>query len=470
LKTLVRHPLTGTGPFSFGLILLKEHSIPPDQPHAHAHNLILNVAAELGLPGLVALAVTLFLIVRQSWRTLQQETTSAAWAHTAACAAALTAFGAHGLVDMPMMFPAVMLLMLGILAAGIVAPQTDETRPQWLPTVFYRIGPLALWGIILAAGLWSAQHYTDYVRGERLIAGGQFVRGAEMLRQVAVDQPQFALYQAEYGYACGLAAYAGDLDYVQSGIDAYQRALDQESVHADWWANLAALYWQAGEPESAIAAMNQAVQVAPDSPDLWLNLGIYFEAAGRKDQAEAAYIHVLQADSYWGHTSFWNDTPLRQEIIANYPVEPTAYQQAEMLWQAGQPTDAVDLLIATIDHDPTQPGPYFRIARLYIAGGAFDQAESYLEAARVLVHADQDRAWIALIEGELALAQGDRSAWSTYHRTARRLLWPDSTGYPLNYGNDIANLQFLRVRVKGVLLPQLTILGPDPILTNLLRQ
>jgi tetratricopeptide (TPR) repeat protein len=469
LNTFARHPLSGTGPFSFGLVLSGEHSIPPDQPHAHAHNLILNIAAELGLPGLIALCLTLAFIIRQSWRVLQAETDLAVWTHRAACAAALAGFGVQALVDMPMMSPAVMLLMIEILAAGIILPRSHDTRPKRLTAGLYRGGPLVLWGILLTAGFWSARVYTDFVRGEQWIAQGQAARGANILRDVAKNQPDFTLYQAEYAYACGLAAYQGHADYVQPGITAYRRALTQEHDHADWWANLAALYWQAGQPDQALDAMQQATNTAPDSPDLWLNLGLYYEAVGQVGQAESAYERVLEINSMWGHASFWTETPLRQKVITQHPPEPTPYMQAQQLWQAGHQAAAVDILEGTIHHDPSQPGPYFRLARLVAQAGDLNRAENYLAAARVLVHTDHDWAWIALIEGEIAQARGDQRTGSIKFRAARHLLWPDDTGYPLVYGKDIANLQFLRVRINGSLLPQLTVLSPDPILADLLR-
>jgi hypothetical protein len=143
---------------------------------------------------------------------------------------------------------------------------------------------------------------------------------------------------------------------------------------------------------------------------------------------------------------------------------------AQALWRAGQEGPALAVLEGTIDHDPTQPGPYVSIARLYVAAGELGHAQDYLDAARVLVHTDHDRAWIQVVEAELALARGDQAGWSTHLQQARDLLWPDATGYPLVYGRDIALFQFLRLRIRGALLPQLAVLSPDPLLVDLLQQ
>lgn len=467
-----RYPLTGTGPFTFGLSLLAHRSIPPDQPQAHAHDLALNVAAEMGLPGLIALAVTVFLIARTGWRALRRSEIGAEWAHTAGCAAAFVALGVHSLVDVPMMFPAVTLLMLGILAAGIIQPGEEQAVPQRRgpERSFHRVLPVVLWSAVLVTGWWSAGTYADYVRGEQFLLDGDYQHGAEVLRRVASTVPDLALYYAEYGYACGLAAFHGAESCLQSGIDAYQHALALEAPHAVWWANLAALYWQAGQGDQAVEAMRQATRYALDDPDLWLNLGAYYEAQGLPDQARQAYQHVLELDSRWGYAGFWSETTLRQKLLAANLPTPTPYMQAETLWQAGQEQQALRVLEATIDHDPTQPGPYVNIARLYVAAGDLDRAQDYLEAARVLVHTDHDRAWIQVVEAELALAHGDPAGRMVHLQKARALLWPDGTGYPLVYGRDIALFQFLRLRVRGALLPQLVVLSPDPILVDLLRR
>jgi tetratricopeptide (TPR) repeat protein/O-antigen ligase len=467
-----RHPLTGTGPFTFGLSLLDHRSIPPDQPHAHAHDLVLNVAAEMGLPGLIALTITVFLIAHYGRRALRSTDDAATWAHTAACGAAFVALGVHSLVDMPTMFPAVTLLMLGILAAGLVQPGEEQAGAQHgrLERAVRRILPLAAWSAVLATGWWSARVYADYIRGERLLLDRAYQRGADLLGEVSHTEPNLALYHAEYGYACGLAAFHGDATYLQRGIDAYRRALVLEAPHAVWWANLAALYSQAGQGDQAVEAMRQATRYAPEDPDLWLNLGVYYEAQGSTEQARQSYRRVLELDSRWGYSGFWSETALRQVLLAAYPLEPTPYMQAQALWRAGREGPALAVLEGTIDHDPTQPGPYISIARLYVAAGELDRAQDYLDAARVLVHTEHDRAWIQVVEAELALARSDQAGWTAHLHEARDLLWPDATGYPLVYGRDIALFQFLRLRVTGALLPQLVVLSPDPLLVDLLRQ
>jgi O-antigen ligase/tetratricopeptide (TPR) repeat protein len=469
LDTFEHHPLTGSGPFTFGLAWLENRSVPPEQPHTHAHDLILNVAAEMGLPGLVALAVTLFLIVR-GWRhALRLASDAVEKAQVVACGAALVAFGLHGLVDMPMMVPAVMLLMLGILAAGIAVP-ARSAAPGRVRLAVGRFVPLGLWIAVLGTGWWSARVYVDYVHGEELLYDGDYNSGAETLHRVAERQPFIALHDAAYGYACGLAAAGGDTTRLAAGISAYQRALNREAPHADWWANLSALYWQDDQRDQAVAAMLQATRYAADDPGMWLNLGVYYEAQGESLQAEAAYWRVLENDPAWQYASFWAETVLRRSVISEQVVDDIPYVRAQALWQAGQRATAMDILQAEIARDPTQPASYFGIARLYLADGDLSEARDYLDAGKLLVHNTINQAWFYAVEGDLARAEGDTVKWQSDLVRAGNLILPDQTGTPVYlYGRDVAHLHFLRVTMRGSLLPQVHTLGPDPVLREWLE-
>jgi O-antigen ligase/tetratricopeptide (TPR) repeat protein len=461
-KDFKAHPVTGTGPFTFGLTILRSESVPPEQPHAHAHNLTLNIAAEMGIPGALALIVTVVLIFRRLYHALQQSIGVNEWAHNAACSAALAAFGVHGFVDMPMIMPALMLLMIGILAASTSDDEPSQRRN------YFRVVPLTLWVVVLISGWWSHWVYTDYVRGQQLLQFGHYQQGAAVLKTVAERQPNLALYHAQYAYACGLAASIGDGAALQPGIQAYQRALELEVPHALWWQNLAALYWQTGNHTQAVGAMNQAVRYAPDDPDMRINLGVYYEEAGMLEQAEAMYVQALEEEPLWGYSSFWQSTSFRSQILADYPVALTPYMTAERLWMEGQEAAAVDALERTLLHDPTQPKPYINLARLYVSSGQLDRAEEYLDAAELLIKTDLDLAWMDYVEAQIAFARGDNAQGEHYLHLARKLVLPGVTGRSMYLGNEVAYYQFLRLTVKGVRLPQVLSLGPDPILIELL--
>ncbi len=467
--TFRAHPITGRGPGTYGVSLLEHWSFPPEQPHAGAHNIVLNVAAELGVLGLGALALSVILIVRYGWRAVHNASDRAERSYYAACLGALAALGVHSLVDIPLLVPAIVLLAVAILVILMTA-NAGKTRARaagsnvwvWL----YGLVATALWLVVLGSGWWSAQVYADYVRGEQALARGDFSAGADMLGEVAQTWPELALYHAEYAYACGLAAQNGGVGYEAGGIAAYRRALELEPQHAAWWANLAGLYWAAGQPDAALDAMRQAAAYAPDAADFWLALGVYNEALGYDEAARNAYRQALEANDEWAHIDFWRVTPLRQYVRLTSGIAPSPYRSALFLWDAGAPDAAIAVLEARIAHDPSQPRPYAQLARLHVARGDIARARDYLDAARLLVHTPYGRAWIAVVEAEIARASGDPASYMARMDDARLALEPDNTGYTLLYGQDVAYFHFWRARIAGMLLPQLPIYGHDPQLTE----
>lgn len=466
------HPLTGTGPFTFGLSILRYQSIPPDQPHAHAHNLIFNVAAEFGLPGLLALGLTVGLIAYRGWSVLRTAPDAASWGYASAGAASTLACGVHSMVDMTLLFPSVMLLVILVLAAWLIPPNPagDVRSDRRLVSALSRIAALLLWGGVLVTGWWSTGVYADFVRGQQLLADRDYEHSAQVLAGVADRFPSLVVYRAEEAFAYGLAAYYGDADSLLPAIEAYQRALELEEPYAVWWANLAALYDQAGRLDEATQAMQRATEFAPDSPDMWLNLGLYYERQGLSDQAQAAYHWVLELDSQWGHARFWSQTALRQTVRASVSIEPTPYMQAQTLWDAGQPDAALEVLNKKIRFDPVEPRWYCDIARLYLADGQLDRAHAYLDAARVLAQGDLDHAWIEYVAALIAREEGDLDEWNRRMETAYETLHPATAGQVIPYGRDVINLQFFQIAVSGTVLPQVQLLGPDPILNDLLSQ
>ena len=464
------HPLTGTGLFTFGLTLLGERSTPPSQPHAHAHNLPLNVAAELGLPGLVALAITAMLVIRQGVRAWSAAVDTPERAQVAACLSGTVGWFAHQLVDVPALTPVVFLLLLMVLAAGL----EPGSRPAALPRRRINARSLvifALWLAVLGAGWWSNRVYAEYIRGARQVVGGDAAAGIGALRRAAERHPQIALYHAAHGYACGLAAASGETDLLAQGIAAYERALALEAPHAVWWANLSALYAQADQPEQATRAAERAADYAPDYAGFWLNLGALAEQDDQPARAAEAYRRALEIDPYWGHhDAFWQKNALRREVLAAANVEPLPLDRAKQLWFEGQEDAARATLQAAIDRDPAELVPYVDFGLFWVWTGNLAHADDYVAAARLLATNDLEYARVDYLAAQIAVAKGDMTRADELLEQARVRILPDETGIPLFQGRDVAHMQFLRAAWRGSLLPQLDFLSFDPVLVTLLEE
>lgn len=169
--------ITGVGPGLFGQVYREMRHIPDDRM-AGAHNLYLNIGAELGVGGVVTGAAVLivFLLLVPRERTLKQN----------ACLAALVGVAAHMLVDN---FPAQnFTLLVGLYAAYLVA---DSPMPRIDP---YFVRTLKNGAILLIAvyGLWllhldRAQfHYEQSLQGD-----------VEAARLAAALDPELKLYHMQ---------------------------------------------------------------------------------------------------------------------------------------------------------------------------------------------------------------------------------------------------------------------------------
>ena len=268
-------PITGKGLFAFGRHSGPYLSIPPAQSYAHAHNLPLNVAAELGILGLLALGATLLLTARRFHRVWQLKTGDDRldWLFFVA---ALVGFGAHHLVDVTAMMPAVALLGIASLLLAF-DPSHDHSFSSARVGKFCALGLTLLWICLLLIGFKHSQSASRYMEAMRLSAAGKanpnLGEGASQYRQAlaSLDElikqdPTMPVYHLQSAIVWSLLAAGGEVGAIAQGIEAFERFLVLEPYHAISWANLAALQWQAEDRAAAIRSMERARGLAPRLP------------------------------------------------------------------------------------------------------------------------------------------------------------------------------------------------------------
>ena len=128
LRLVAQHLLTGTGP---GHAHLRwEGQGHGTQLYAYVHNEYAQVAAELGLVGLVLLVVLLVAIARLLWRARAAGRPGATWAGTAAAA---VAFATHSGFDFVWHLPASVLTVTLLVGAALPAPDTAAAHQPSIP-------------------------------------------------------------------------------------------------------------------------------------------------------------------------------------------------------------------------------------------------------------------------------------------------------------------------------------------------
>ncbi|NWG16365.1 MAG: O-antigen ligase family protein [Chloroflexi bacterium] len=449
-------PLTGHGLFTYGRGLVRLPGIEPDKPHSHAHNIVLQIAAETGLPGLAALAVTLALMaraVRANWKPSPPDPDLSPIVTgnerrrrimLAGAGAAVVAFGVHQLTDVPAMMPAIALTGLIALVLAVAPAQPQPMTARWR-LAGHPVGVMALWVLILVSGWWSNRVYNEYLTALRAAADSGDYRGAaERLQPVINAAPNLSLYPLEQGFLYGMAAAEGDADAARAGSAAYQRFLALDPGYALAWANLAALCEELGETERALEAWARAAELDPEIWPYAFNLGQAAEAAGDPARAEAAYRDALRVYPDAILYPEWDDSALRASLGDIYAVGLSApamtvvqlvngrLDNARLAWEDNILPDGVQKAVigALLDGDLNQPAAAERIA--------------ITPQERAWVHAG--RAWMARMAGDEAGAARETAA-ARQQLTRGPLDTDDTDAINIAYG------QFLRLAIPRWFLP-----------------
>lgn len=334
LRTFIAHPLTGQGPGGFILAEEQAHSLPPFLLAPHAHDTVLNLAADSGMLGLVGFGV---LVICAIWTCL------AAWkaqvysrSILAGLIGGLIGFLACGLLDYPMNQPS--LFGLATLLLAMIAARTP-VRDRLSPMMRLRatlavvtsisIACVAVVTLVLYIWLWNASDSARVINGDTTINWGTVASQLDTLTQTDPSDP---LLNGENAYDWAQAAEQdtpSNQTALQAAIDRYQRAISLDPLLSIHYVNLATLYSRAGQPYWALHTAQTAVSLADQDSVTWLTLGIQDEAAGQDQSAITAYLEVLKFSPDWSGVGFWQTSADRRTALNAYsaqlPADPTIH-------------------------------------------------------------------------------------------------------------------------------------------------
>lgn len=463
IQLFAEKPLTGQGLFTFGRGVVRLPGINPDKPHSHAHDLPLHIAAELGILGLAAMVVTVFV----TYRTIQrnwQASTARERLILAGATGAVVAFGVHQLTDVPAMMPAIALVGLVALVLALAPAQPEAAAPTWR-----RFGhPVALvgvWVVLIVTGFWGSGVYKQYVQVLADVSKTNAYRqAAEQLQRVINTDPNLSLYYLQQGFLYGMAASQGDGDAAREGITAYEQFIQRDPGYAVAWANLAVLHWQLGNRDVAVDALQQAARLDGAEWNFHALLGRYAAAVGNDEAADAAFAEALR---------LYPDASLYTELEPFATAHPAAVDVTEIsvaarvvqLVEAGQVDEAKAVWLA--DPIPASAPKYVIETLLALASDDVDVAAANLEKAEQLAVSPLEQAWVHVSKARLAQALGSTELAADELTAAETLL----VQKPLDSDDDtlinIAYAQFLQVAIERQYLPQMDY-RTDPVLLYLL--
>jgi tetratricopeptide (TPR) repeat protein/O-antigen ligase len=305
-EIFLEQPLVGAGPGLYGTALRTHRDPLLARDHIlTAHNLYLNTAAEMGIPGLLVGAWLLLALARAWWRRWRAESPgTSTWWRLLGLGAALAGLAAQSLVDTfvepPIVLSATFFTALILSRPKPEAPARPGAR-RWPWAV-----ALALLLIGAGAMAWDTWGLAAFDRSMNLARQGQIDEALAAAEQARARDPGLALYTCHAGYLQGLRAAAGHGAALKAALDHYQACISSTEVPG-WidYVNMAALLWQADMQDEARAAAATVSEQMPLEPLVWLNRGLWAEQAGDRDGAVEAYGWVLALDPELAGSPFW---------------------------------------------------------------------------------------------------------------------------------------------------------------------
>jgi O-antigen ligase/tetratricopeptide (TPR) repeat protein len=390
IATFLDHPLTGSGPGTWAQ--LRYAYLGPDDPTyavPHAHNLYVQIPAELGLLGTAALGLAVAVFGRVwwcRWRGVHgsREAGQATPLEAAAALAGLGGLAGQSLVDNLVNLPGISLavaLLVAWVGAGDGATHGDPAGLRSGRAVRRAVadgrlataGAVVLGAVLLVASPMLARAELAAVRAEagNAAANAGDWQAALAEYEAALDlDPDFTLYELERGVAL---AHLGRLAEAR---EVYARAAPVDLLPENVIA-LATLQWQLGNLDAAVAAAEDAFRRGDRSALVALNAGRIFEAAGALDEAADAYAAALANEPALGRSSYWH-APERRLDLADLAVrargvvlrrEPTDHARAALVFAyAGLARDALDE-VGLVEDPAAQT-----VLRLVVAGIGGDPA------------------------------------------------------------------------------------------------
>lgn len=457
----LQHPLTGSGPLTFGRISIDTSSATHYWIDPHPHSIYFDQLVQHGLLGFLAFtwlviagAWTLFNAWRRWFRTQLSALTEAQY-HTmgivVAASAVLLAYLVHGLLDVPHEFIGNAVLLMVVCAVGMTSAGAMHRSPKSLArwAALALIAPLGLLWVLLRQGAGQDAMLSALVQSMH----GDWASAAQSMDEVRAVDPNFAFYSSQQGFAYGMladpATGTGDHAALQKALAGYADARLLEPAYTVNLLNQEWLLRKAGYTQQADQTLKEAFDRGTDWSLTALLLGEQASQQGDEARAQLLFAIALKSNPEARDMAACRISSACRAMNDYMPEANTIIvldQQARALIANGQYQQTLDLL-QKIPLTDASPQPWLDRADAHLGLGQLREARYALQVATELRNVSPaGRAHATLTRAAIALRSGDQEqAIAALEATARPQLNEELYEYGV----------FWRLGLPGTFLPSL---------------
>ncbi len=407
-------PIWGHGASAFPIRFARENQIPPGFATSHAHNLVLQIAAENGIIGLLVAFAAFVLIVRagyQRWREADLADRYELATYAGAAVAILVHHGADFLFESPLYTAAVLLIL------ALFYYKVPNLYKISIPKKPGLLALATLIAIFLLGSLLTFRNTTLYWDGVQAGDGHDWQTAEEKICRAMQLDPAVPLYHFQCALARAYLAYpSGDLDIYEKAIRSLETGLALDPYWPIHWANLAALEWEIGDSDQALAHMSQAVEMAPRDAELIMLLGWMEEQVGETSSAVEKYELAIDLNPWLRYSILLEPgNPLHENFLASLQSQTESDPRlAELLagWQdlhSGQAETAKTRFERLIETYPQEIRAYVGLAYAQIQMGDLQDARENAIKALFFSPIGAPPPYVYHLAGQLVMAEDSQA-------------------------------------------------------------
>ena len=385
IEVIKESPFFGHGPGSFSVFFAQETKIPPGFATSHAHNILLQTAAETGIVGVglvLWIIVGFILAFLRAWRKSPPDAKVRLATYAGAGIAALSHHSLDYLFESPLYALSVFILFALALRE---APNAEFTTVQSERAILI---PSMILLVFLVGSTYTAVGASDYWNGVNAGRDGDWETAAEDICRAYEKRPGITLY----GFQCSLARAqlyyrSEDPLNLQSALKIQRDALEKDPYWPVHWVNLAALEWENGNTEDAVSHMRLALDRAPANTTFASNLAWMEEALGRDEAAIDAYLQALNADPWLQFSQAFKESDIASQAIEQFDLDSTLFPARALMIEAqeallqGEHHEAEEKFKGALEKDPLSGRVYAGLAQAEQVLGKSDEAWRHMQIA-----------------------------------------------------------------------------------------